>query len=169
MSNWRSARPALPREALFNAALCWLRLDHAAEFAADYREISNDPAQARRCRENCSSRKAPSRRRREKRKRPRLCKSSFAIFRKAHGSRRHGSSSRRWLFTRPGRTSRRHERIWRRRAREHPTPAALERADYLQIWLEDATSLGRRRGGHHGGQQVSRGNIRIRVSWRKCG
>ncbi len=36
--------PTLSSEALFNAALCWLRLDRAQEFAADYRKISNDPA-----------------------------------------------------------------------------------------------------------------------------
>ena len=36
--------PTLSGEALFNAALCWLRLDRAQEFAADYRKISNDPA-----------------------------------------------------------------------------------------------------------------------------
>src|SRR5438105_2605956 len=36
--------PALASEALFNAALCWLRLDRADEFSADYRQISNDPA-----------------------------------------------------------------------------------------------------------------------------
>jgi tetratricopeptide (TPR) repeat protein len=31
-------------DALFNAALCWLRLDRTAEYAADYRKITNDPA-----------------------------------------------------------------------------------------------------------------------------
>ncbi len=35
--------PALAHEALFNAALCWLRLDRAVEFGADYRKISDGP------------------------------------------------------------------------------------------------------------------------------
>ena len=30
-------------------------------------------------------------------------------------------------------------RIWRKRDKEIPTPTALERADYLEIWIEDAT------------------------------
>ncbi len=36
--------PALSGDALFNAALAWLRLERATEFASDYRKISNDPA-----------------------------------------------------------------------------------------------------------------------------
>jgi hypothetical protein len=56
MSNWQRA-PTLSGEALFNAALCWLRLDRAQEFAADYRKISNDPA-TQAVQANCSSKRA---------------------------------------------------------------------------------------------------------------
>ena len=59
--------PALAHEALFNAAVCWLRLDRAVEFGADYRKISNDPTSSRQ-EENCSSRKARCRRRRVSRR-----------------------------------------------------------------------------------------------------
>src|SRR5207253_2233714 len=36
--------PSFASDALFNAALCWLRLDRAEAFASDYRQISNEPA-----------------------------------------------------------------------------------------------------------------------------
>ena len=42
------------------------------------------------------------------------------------------------------------------RAREEsPTPAALERADYLEIWFEDAASSTDEDAGHRRGQQIS--------------
>ena len=40
----RAGAIAVRNEALFNAAICWLRLDQPDEFSSDYRRISNDPA-----------------------------------------------------------------------------------------------------------------------------
>ena len=131
--------PALSSEALFNAALCWLRLNRPEQFSADYRQISNDPAkqavqgellleegavQAAQGKEEAAAvsfqnfiRSFPNN--------PRVSEAWVALAELAfHAPNPDIEAARKDLA----------------RARQGtPTPAAIERADYLKIWLEDAT------------------------------
>ncbi len=131
--------PALAREALFNAALCWLRLDRAAEFAADYRKVSNDPTkhavQGELLLEQGSVQAAQGK------------TEAVQTFQKfIHDFPLGTRVSEAWVSLaelafhapRPDLETARKDLAQARQ--ERPTPAALERADYLQIWLEDATS-----------------------------
>ena len=130
--------PSLAREALFNAALCWLRLDHAAEFAADYRKISNDPAkqavQGELLLEEGAVQAAQGK-----------AEAAQTLQKFIRDFPQSSRVSEAWVFLaemafhapRPDFEAARKDLAQARR--EHPTPAALERADYLQIWLEDAT------------------------------
>ncbi len=131
--------PALAREALFNAALCWLRLDRAAEFAADYRKISNDPtkqsAEGELLLEEGAVQAAQGK------------TEAVQTFQKfIHDFPQSMRLSEAWVSlaelafhaARPDLEAARKD-LARARA-ERATPAALERADYLQIWLEDTTS-----------------------------
>jgi tetratricopeptide (TPR) repeat protein len=130
--------PSLAREALFNAALCWLRLDHAAEFASDYREISNDPAkqavQGELLLEEGAVQAAQGK-----------AEAAQTLQKFIRDFPQSSRVSEAWVFLaemafhapRPDFEAARKDLAQARR--EHPTPAALERADYLQIWLEDAT------------------------------
>ncbi|MBA2435699.1 MAG: tetratricopeptide repeat protein [Chthoniobacterales bacterium] len=130
--------PALSGDALFNAALCWLRLDRASEFAADYRKISNDPGkqnlqgellleegvvQAAQGKPEASEtfRKFI----RDFPQSPRLSEAWVALAELAfHAAPPDLAAARQGLA----------------QARQaNPTPAARERADYLEIWIEDAT------------------------------
>ena len=129
---------SLSGDALFNAALCWLRLDRAQEFAADYRKISGDPA-----------------------------KQSVqgdllleeGMMQAAQGKPAAGETLRKFVRDFP--QSNRISEAWVALAElafhapkpnldtarknlgqaraKNPTPSALERADYLEIWIEDAT------------------------------
>ena len=139
MSNWRSGAPTLSGEALFNAALCWLRLDRAEEFAADYRKISNDPA--------------------TQAVQGELLLEEGAV-QAAQGKPEAGETFRKFIHDFP--QSPRVSEAWVALAELafHATeagtrdgaegfgasatgtiqrPTALERADYLEIWIEDAT------------------------------
>lgn len=130
--------PALSGDALFNAALCWLRLERASEFAADYRKISNDPAkkgvQGDLLLEEGSVQAAQGKPEAEETFRkfirdfpqsPRLSEAWVALAELAfHASNPDLAAARKYLA----------------QARQgNPTPAARERADYLEIWIEDAT------------------------------
>ena len=131
--------PGLAREALFNAALCWLRLERAAEFAADYRKISNDPtkqaAQGELLLEEGAVQAAQGK--------AEAVQTFQKFIRDFPQSMR---VSEAWVSlaelafhaARPDLETARKDLAQARQQR--PTPAALERADYLQIWLEDATS-----------------------------
>jgi tetratricopeptide (TPR) repeat protein len=132
--------PARSSAALFNAALCWLRLDRAEQFAADYRRISNDPAkqtvqgellleegavQAAQGKEEAAAdtfrnfiRGFPNS--------PRVSEAWIALAELAYHARQPDIEGARNDLARALQGS--------------PTPAALERADYLKIWLEDAAA-----------------------------
>jgi TolA-binding protein len=125
-------------DARFNAAVCWLRLDRANEFTTDYRKISTDSsgqdgsnllleqglvqaAQGKREAEQTLQnfiRNFPQS--------PRISEAWVALAELAfHAGKPDLTKARQDLS----------------RAREgNPTAAAVERADYLQVWLEDATS-----------------------------
>jgi TolA-binding protein len=129
--------PAWTSEALFNAALCWLRLDQAQKFSSDYRLISNDPAkretegellleegtlQAGQGRSQAAAsfqkfiHDFPDS--------PRLAEAWVALAELAYHARKPDLEAARTDLA---------------RARAaHPSAAASERADYLNIWLEDA-------------------------------
>ena len=129
----------LSGDALFNGALCWLRLDRAQEFAADYRKISNDPTkqsvQGDILLEEGAVQAAQGKPEagetfrkfiRDFPQSPRLSEAWVALAELAfHASKPNLETARKNLA----------------QAREaNPTPTALERADYLEIWIEDATS-----------------------------
>jgi tetratricopeptide (TPR) repeat protein len=130
--------PASAREALFNAALGWLRLDRATEFAADYREISNDPAkqavQGELLLEEGAVQAAQGK-----------AEAAQTFQKFIRDFPQNPRVSEAWVFLaelafhapRPDLEAARRDLAQARQ--EHPTPAALERADYLEIWLEDAT------------------------------
>jgi len=128
----------LSGDALFNAALCWLRLDRAQEFAADYRKISNDPAkqsvQGDLLLEEGAVQAAQGKPEagetfrkfiRDFPRSPRLSEAWVALAELAfHAPKPNLETARKNLA----------------QAREgNPSPTALERADYLEIWIEDAT------------------------------
>jgi TolA-binding protein len=125
-------------DALFNAALCWLRLDRTAEYAADYRKITNDPrnqaVQGELLLEEGAVQAAQGKKEAAQTfekfiknfpQSPRISEAWVALAELAfHASRPDLAAARKYL----------------KRAREGtPSAAAAERADYLQIWLEDAT------------------------------
>ncbi|MBA3831968.1 MAG: tetratricopeptide repeat protein [Chthoniobacterales bacterium] len=129
--------PAFANQALFNAALCWLRLDRTDRFANDYRQISNDPAkqtgQADLLLEKGSVQAAQGKAAaaaslqnfiRDFPKNPRVSEAWVALAELAfHAPKPDMETARQDLA----------------RARQgSPTPAAIERADYLEIWLNDA-------------------------------
>jgi TolA-binding protein len=129
---------ALSGDALFNAALCWLRLDRAQEFAADYRKISEDPAkqsvQGDLLLEEGAMQAAKGKPEAEETFRkfvrdfpqsPRISEAWVALAELAfHAPKPNLDAARKNLGqARAG----------------NPTPSALERADYLEIWIEDAT------------------------------
>jgi TolA-binding protein len=128
-------------EALFNAALCWLRLDRASQFVADYRQISNEPA-AKSMRgelllEQGIVQAAQGKPEAEETLRkfihdfpenPRVSEGWVALAELAFHARQ------------PDLKVAREDLAQARTA--HPTPTALEHADYLQIWIEDAASAG---------------------------
>jgi TolA-binding protein len=133
-----SEMPSHSGPALFNAALCRLRLDQPDEFAADFRRVANDPAQRAVEGELLLEQGAVQAAQRDPQARqtfekfihdfpqsPRLSEAWVALAELAfHEAKPDLATARQNLA----------------RAREaHPTPAALERADYLQIWIEDAT------------------------------
>ena len=130
--------PTLSGEALFNAALCWLRLDRAQEFAADYRKISNDPAtqavQGELLLEEGAVQAAQGK------------PEAGETFRKfIHDFPQSPRVSEAWVAlaelafhaTKPELEMARKDLVQARRG--NPTATALERADYLEIWIEDAT------------------------------
>lgn len=133
-----SSAPQFSGAALFNAAICWLRLDRPNEFANDYRVISNDPA--------------------KEQVKGELLLEEGAV-QAANGNPDAANSFEKFIGDFP--KSPRVSEAWvglaelalharkpnlaavradLERARQaHPTPAALERADYLQVWLDDAS------------------------------
>jgi len=130
--------PTLSGEALFNAALCWLRLDRAQAFAADYRKISNDPAtqavQGELLLEEGAVQAAQGK------------PEAGETFRKfIHDFPQSPRVSEAWVAlaelafhaTKPELEMARKDLVQARRG--NPTATALERADYLEIWIEDAT------------------------------
>ncbi|HEY3662874.1 MAG TPA: tetratricopeptide repeat protein [Chthoniobacterales bacterium] len=130
--------PGFAGDALFNAALCWLRLDRSTEFAADYRKISNDPAkqgaEGDLLLEEGSVQASQGKPEAEETFRkfirdfpqsPRVSEAWVALAELAfHAAQPDLKAARKDLA----------------QARQgNPTPAARERADYLEIWIEDAT------------------------------
>lgn len=131
--------PALSGDALFNAALCWLRLDRVEAFGADYRKISNDPsqqaAQGELLLEQAVSQAAQGKPEAEEAFRkfirefpnsPRISEAWVALAELGfHAPKPNLAKAR--------------ENIAKAR-QANPTAAALERAAYLEIWIEDASS-----------------------------
>ncbi|MDQ3198456.1 MAG: tetratricopeptide repeat protein, partial [Verrucomicrobiota bacterium] len=130
--------PDLSGPALFNAALCWLRLDREKEFAADYRRISNDPAkqsvQGELLLEEGALQAAQGK--------PEAAQTFEKFIRDFPESPR---VSEAWVAlaelafhaAKPDLTQARQKLAKARQGQ--PTATARERADYLQIWIEDAT------------------------------
>ncbi len=129
--------PAAASEALFNAALCWLRLDHADKFSNDYRQISNDPAkqtvQGDLLLEEGSVQAAQGKA---------AAASSFQYF--IRDFPKSARVSEAWValaelaFHAPKPDLEMARQDLARARQGTPTPAAIERADYLEIWLNDA-------------------------------
>jgi TolA-binding protein len=125
--------------ALFNAALCWLRLQRANQFAADYRRISNEPA-AESIRGELLLEQGVVQAAQGK------PEAEQTLRKFVHDFPEHARVSEAWVALaelafharRPDLTTAR-EDLARARA-AHPTPTALEHADYLQVWIEDAAS-----------------------------
>ena len=129
--------PAFASEALFNAALCWLRLDRPDKFSNDYRQISNDPAkqsaQGDLLLEEGSVQAAQGKAE---------AAASFQAF--IHDFPKSPRVSEAWVAlaelayhaSKPDLETARQDLA---RARQGSfTPAAIERADYLEVWLNDA-------------------------------
>ncbi|MEO8439600.1 MAG: tetratricopeptide repeat protein [Spartobacteria bacterium] len=130
--------PSLAGEALFNAALSWLRLDRAHEYAADYRKISNDPAketvQGDLLLEEGAVQAAQGKPEAE------------ATFRKfIRDFSQSPRVSEAWVtlaelaFHAPKPNLEVAREDLARARQSNPTAAALERADYLEIWIADAS------------------------------
>ena len=130
--------PSLSGEALFNAALCWLRLDRAGEFAADYRRVSNNAAtqavQGELLLEEGAVQAAQGK------------SEAGETFRKfIHDFPQNPRVSEAWVALaelafhapKPDLAAARRNLVQARQG--NPTPTARERADYLEIWIEDAT------------------------------
>jgi tetratricopeptide (TPR) repeat protein len=129
--------PGLAGDALFNAALCWLRLDRTREFTSDYQRISNDPAkqqvQGELLLEEGALQAAQGKPEaalsyqnfiRDFPNSPRVSEAWVALAELAFHARKPDLEEARQDLA---------------RARQNqPTPAAIERADYLDIWLTDA-------------------------------
>ncbi|HEY2800770.1 MAG TPA: tetratricopeptide repeat protein [Chthoniobacterales bacterium] len=124
--------------ALFNAALCWLRLDRPQEFASDYQQISNDPTKQplqgelllEAGIEQAAKGKPEATASFEKfihdfPNNPRVAEAWVALAELAFHERKPDLETARQDLARA--------------RKSHPTPTALERADYLNVWLEDAT------------------------------
>jgi TolA-binding protein len=123
--------------ALFNAALCWLRLDRPAEFAEDYRKITNDPTkqsvQSDLLLEKGMVQAGQGKKKaaetfqkfiRDFPQSPRVSEAWVALAELAfHEQKPDLAAARRYLTEARKGT---------------PTEVAVERADYLQIWIEDA-------------------------------
>ncbi len=131
--------PAVAGDALFNAALCWLRLDREKEFAANYRKISSDPAkrsvQGELLLEEGAMQAAQGK--------PEAGPTFEKFIRDFPTSDR---VSEAWVALaelafhapRPDLEKARQDLTQARQGK--PTATARERADYLQIWIEDATA-----------------------------
>jgi TolA-binding protein len=131
--------PAHAGDALFNAALCWLRLDRAEEFASDYRRVSNDPGQGALRGEMLLEQGAVQAAQGKPEaaetfrkfiadfpKSPRLSEAWVALAELAfHAQKPRLEEARKDLAV--ARAS-------------QPTALALERADYLEVWLADTKS-----------------------------
>ncbi len=130
--------PALSGSALFNAALCWLRLDRAEQFAADYHKIANDSAPRGVAGELLLEEGAVQ----AAQGKPEAAETFEKFIRNFPQSPR---VSEAWVALaelafhepKPDLVSARKDLAQARQG--IPTPTALERADYLQIWIEDAT------------------------------
>ncbi len=130
---------ALSGNALFNAALCWLRLDREKEYAADYRRIANDPSkqsvQSDLLLEEGAVQAAEGK--------PEAAGTFEKFIRSFPQSPRVAEA---WVslaelaFHEPKPDLARARKNLAQARASHPTVAANERADYLQIWIEDATS-----------------------------
>ena len=129
--------PADASAALFNAAICWLRLEETDKFSNDYRQVSDDPAAQNTQRDllleegavQAAQGKAEA-------------AASFEKF--IHDFPTSPRVSEAWVAlaelafhqAKPDVATARADLLKARQA--HPTPTARERADYLEIWLNDA-------------------------------
>jgi tetratricopeptide (TPR) repeat protein len=131
--------PALSSEALFNAALCWLRLDRPEQFSSDYRQISNDPAKQAVQAELLLAEGAVQ----AAQGRTEAAIFSFGNFIRSFPNNPRVSEA--WValaelaFHAPNPDIGAARKNLTRARQGTPTAAAIERADYLKIWIEDAT------------------------------
>ncbi len=124
----------LASAAYFNAALCWLRLEEPEKFASDYRRISNQPAQQgellleegalEAAQGKAEAANSFQKFIRDFPQSPRVAEAWVALAELAFHAREPDLDTARQDLARA--------RLGR------PAPAALERADYLEIWLADA-------------------------------
>ncbi len=132
-------RPELAGDALFNAALCWLRLDRNDQFANDFRRVANDPGaasvQGELLFEEAALQAAQGQ------------PDAAGTFQKfIHDFPQSARISEAWVAlaelafhqSKPDlEAARKYLELARQ---DKPTPAAGERADYLQIWLAEAAA-----------------------------
>jgi tetratricopeptide (TPR) repeat protein len=132
-------RPELASDALFNAALCWLRLDRSDQFANDFRRVANDPnartVQGELLLEEGALQAAQGK------------PEAVATFQKfIHDFPQSPRVSEAWValaelaFHQPRPNFEGVRKNLALARQNNPTAAAVERADYLQVWLVDAAS-----------------------------
>ncbi|MEO6872777.1 MAG: tetratricopeptide repeat protein [Chthoniobacterales bacterium] len=130
--------PTFSSAALFNAAICWLRLDQAAKFSNDYRQISNEPAkqgtQSDLLLEEGAVQAAQGK-----------PEAAASLEKFIHDFPNSPRVSEAWVAlaelafheSKPDLATARADLA--KAHQDHPTPTAIERADYLEIWLNDAS------------------------------
>jgi lipopolysaccharide biosynthesis regulator YciM len=129
---------AFSSAALFNAAICWLRLDETAKFANGYRQISNDPTQKGTQSDLLLEKSAVQ----AAQGKPEAAASFQKFIQDFPNSPR---VSEAWVALaelafhepKPDLATARADLAKARQS--HPNPTAIERADYLEIWLNDAS------------------------------
>ena len=126
-------------DALFNAALCWLRLDRNDQFTNDFRRVANEPGaqtlQGELLLEEGAFQAAQGK------------PEAVATFQKfIHDFPQSPRISEAWValaelaFHQPRPNLEKARKYLALARQNNPTPAAAERADYLQIWLADSGS-----------------------------
>ncbi|MBA3962991.1 MAG: tetratricopeptide repeat protein [Chthoniobacterales bacterium] len=129
--------PAFASDALFNAALCWLRIEQADKFSSDYRRISDDPtkqsSQSDLLLEEGMVQAAQGK-----------AEAAEALRKFIHDFPNNARLAEAWVALaelafheqKPDLAGARAALAQARQS--NPTANALERADYLDIWLNDA-------------------------------
>jgi TolA-binding protein len=126
-------------DALFNAALCWLRLDRPNEFADDYRKVSNDPSQSALQGEMLLE-KGAIQAAQSKPEAAQTFRKFIADFPQSPRLSEAWVALAELAFHAPKPRLEEAQRDLAVARSSHPTALALERADYLAVWLADTKS-----------------------------